>query len=193
MALINLSRYFSQDIWTWKCGLVWQAPLVEMLMAQSLTESTVGRAACNTQRRPQIKTLMPINVQQRHTHTHTYIHTKTIHAHNTYSHFPPQEAFMKPWQTAKLTQFAWVLPAVCLWFKPDWVWSWTVSSNNQSLWHKQIKQSLYRSPGNVSKTLWYTHTHTVHLASTLDGFVLSRPKTLPAVAWNSEKYIQCAS
>lgn len=38
-----------------------------------------------------------------------------------------------------------------------WVWSWTASSNNQSLWHKQIKQRMYRSPGNVSKTPWYTH------------------------------------
>lgn len=47
---------------------------------------------------------------------------------------------MKPWQTAKLAQFAGVLPAVCLRFKPNRVWSWTASSNNQSLWHKQIKK-----------------------------------------------------
>lgn len=60
---------------------------------------------------------------------------------------PTHTAFIKPWQTARQAQFTWFLPAVCLYFKSDWAWSWTTSNNKQSLWHEQIKQSMYRSPG----------------------------------------------
>lgn len=100
--------------------------------------------------------------QKRHTHR------QYMHMIFTLIPLPTQTAFMRPWQTAKLAQFAWVLPSMCLRFRPDWVWSWTPSSNNQSLWHRKIKQGMYPSPGNVSKTSRYS-IFTVHLASTLNG------------------------
>lgn len=103
---------------------------------------------------PQIKGLMQIIVQRRHTHR------KCLHMIPTLTPLPTGAAFMKPWHWAKLAQLAWVLTAVCLHF---WVLNWTVSSNNQ-LWHKQTKR--YSSHGIVSKHLG---TLIVHLGSTLDG------------------------
>lgn len=154
MASINLSRHgsrcSSQDIWTWQCGFVWLTVMVWMQMAQLFhrVQLTVQLATLW----PQIKGLMQINVQQRHT-CRQYMHMIF-----TLNPLTTQAAFIKPWQTAKLAQFVWVLPAGCLQFKPDWVWSWKASSTNQSLWHKQIKQRMYSSPGSVSKTPRYTHS-----------------------------------
>lgn len=75
---------------------------------------------------------MQITAQQRH--------TQTIHVHHPHPSSQKRTALTKPWQTAKLARSAWVLPAVCLRFKPKPGWSWSASSNNQSVWHKPIKK-----------------------------------------------------
>lgn len=87
----------------------------------------------------------------------TGTHRQTMHAHDIHPH--PSSHTSSFYETLTTSQTGPRLHGFYLLrSKPDWVWGWTASSNNQSPWHEQIKQRMYPSPGNVSKTPRCAHS-----------------------------------
>lgn len=103
---------------------------------------------------------MQINVQQRHTQRQymCMISTIILSSHTCGFHETLTNS-----QTGPVSMGSTCCVCVSV-VQTNRVWSWTASSNNQSLWHKQIKQRLCRSSGSEHPCILR-----VHLASTLDG------------------------
>lgn len=142
-------------------------------MAQSLPESAVGLAACKT-----LTTNKRTDANERTAERHA--RRQRMHMISTLLVPPPHASCFHETLTNSQTGPVRMSPTCCVSAVQTWLSvKLPASHNNQSLRHKQIKHKLYRSPGNVSKTPWYTHSAPGLHPSQL---VLLRAKTVQTVA-----------